>query len=544
MDRLEALGSTLSQITLYDIKSYYEQAKNVVLNVSEIEAKVREATNDDPWGASSTLMQDIASRTFNYPEFNEIMPSIYSRFMEKEAKQWRQIYKSLQLLEYLIKNGSERVVDDARAHISTIKMLRNFHYIDDKGKDQGINVRNRSKEIVELLSDVENIRTERRKAKANRSKYIGTGSDGLRSSSGGSRYGGFGSDSLGYNGGGSSSYNSGDRYGSGERSSGSYGGGSSSFRDSGSRGFEEYNAGDDEVVATSPTRNNSLTVSSPSSARFAPTRKSAAPEPAPAPVPEVDLLGGLDDDTFSSGTTSNPPFGLSEKALPAVGAAPVQNSVGIDDDDFADFQAAPVTPHTTVAPFQAAPAAAHKMNLMEMLNSTSATPARPQSMSYAQPQAPPMQTQGLVYGSGMGMGSSGMGMAGMATGGMHRPSPSLSNQSSFGGVPTMRPMSTTSVSSSGSTMNRAASVASSKPASSANFDDLWSMSLGSKPSTPAAGAAVVSKSIKDIQNEKASAGLWGSGPAKPQQPTMGNAFGSFGSSGGATSSSGGDDLLL
>ena len=46
---------------------------------------------------------------------------------------------ALQLLEYLIKHGSERVVDDARAHVSTIKMLRNFHYIDDKGKDEGIN---------------------------------------------------------------------------------------------------------------------------------------------------------------------------------------------------------------------------------------------------------------------------------------------------------------------------------------------------------------------------------------------------------------------
>jgi hypothetical protein len=32
-------------------------------------------------------------RTFNYADFNEIMPSIYSKFMEKEAKQWRQIYK-------------------------------------------------------------------------------------------------------------------------------------------------------------------------------------------------------------------------------------------------------------------------------------------------------------------------------------------------------------------------------------------------------------------------------------------------------------------
>jgi epsin len=49
------------------------------------------------------------------------------------------LQQALQLLEYLIKHGSERVVDDARSHISTLKMLRNFHYIDDKGKDEGFN---------------------------------------------------------------------------------------------------------------------------------------------------------------------------------------------------------------------------------------------------------------------------------------------------------------------------------------------------------------------------------------------------------------------
>src|SRR5277367_3048569 len=48
-------------------------------------------------------------------------------------------FKALVLLEFLVKNGSERVVDDARTHIATIKILRNFHFIDDKGKDQGIN---------------------------------------------------------------------------------------------------------------------------------------------------------------------------------------------------------------------------------------------------------------------------------------------------------------------------------------------------------------------------------------------------------------------
>jgi hypothetical protein len=31
--------------------------------------------------------------------FNEIMPTIYARFTEKEARQWRQIYKALVLLE-------------------------------------------------------------------------------------------------------------------------------------------------------------------------------------------------------------------------------------------------------------------------------------------------------------------------------------------------------------------------------------------------------------------------------------------------------------
>ena len=48
-------------------------------------------------------------------------------------------WQALQLLEYLVKHGSERVVDDARAHMATIKIMRNFSYIDEKGKDQGIN---------------------------------------------------------------------------------------------------------------------------------------------------------------------------------------------------------------------------------------------------------------------------------------------------------------------------------------------------------------------------------------------------------------------
>lgn len=130
-----------------------------------------------------------------------------------------------------MKNGSERVVDDARSHISMIKMMKNFHFVDEKGKDQGINgnipfligvffnlcmyiVRNRAKELAELLNNIDLIKAERKKAKKNRNKYTGVGSEGGMSFSGGSsnysggsRFEGFGSSS-----GGGYSGNSGDFY--------------------------------------------------------------------------------------------------------------------------------------------------------------------------------------------------------------------------------------------------------------------------------------------------------------------------------------------
>jgi epsin len=517
MDKIESLSNTISQISLYDIKSMYNQAKNMVLNVSETEAKVREATNDDPWGASSTLMQEIAQGTFNFHQFNEIMPCIYSRFMEKEARQWRQIYKALQLLEYLIKHGSERVIDDARAHLSTLKMLRNFHYIDEKGKDEGVNVRNRARELVELLSDVEKIRAERRKAKTNRHKYVGTGHDGLGLSfqSGGSRYGGFGNDNQSY---------SNDYYRSG--ASNSTGG----FKDETKRGgFEEYDAGDDEDISKPKS-----TQSQGSSSR----NKATPPEPAPDPTPVVDLLGGLDDDTFN-GTPTTTTFPSTNKALPAVNA---KQAVGIDDDDFTDFQAAPVQAST---PAPAAPAAPlPKPNLMDLLNATPSQP-NPRATGFAPTPAQRASLFGPPKAGGVTVPSTST----------HRPSPSLSAMSTpiqptqTGGSLTgitltkpapQRPMSVASAGKSTATQSKVSS----------NFDDLWSMSLGGTASK-SFGSAPAAKSIKDLEKEKSQAALWGSQTrAKPSMAAMGSAsaFGPFGTAGLGTSTqssgSGNDDLLL
>jgi hypothetical protein len=41
----------------------------------------------------------------------------------------------------LVKNGSERVVTSAREHIYDLRGLENYSFVDEFGKDQGINIR-------------------------------------------------------------------------------------------------------------------------------------------------------------------------------------------------------------------------------------------------------------------------------------------------------------------------------------------------------------------------------------------------------------------
>ena len=64
----------------------------MVMNYSEVEAKVREATNDDPWGAPSTLMQELAKFTFTYEHYPEVMSMLWKRMFESK-KNWRRTYK-------------------------------------------------------------------------------------------------------------------------------------------------------------------------------------------------------------------------------------------------------------------------------------------------------------------------------------------------------------------------------------------------------------------------------------------------------------------
>ena len=62
------------------------------MNYSEVEAKVREATNDDTWGPHGSLMSEISKYTFTYEHYPEVMSMLWKRMFETK-KNWRRTYK-------------------------------------------------------------------------------------------------------------------------------------------------------------------------------------------------------------------------------------------------------------------------------------------------------------------------------------------------------------------------------------------------------------------------------------------------------------------
>ncbi|CAF1902685.1 unnamed protein product [Rotaria magnacalcarata] len=143
--------------------------RNVIYNYTDAQRKVRSATSNDAWGPSPALMHEIADLTDNVVAYAEIMPIVWKR-LNDHGKNWRHVYKSLVLLDHLIKYGNERVSQQCKENIFAIQTLKDFQYVEDQ-KDQGFNVREKAKQLVALLKDDERLRNERRKAQEARERY-------------------------------------------------------------------------------------------------------------------------------------------------------------------------------------------------------------------------------------------------------------------------------------------------------------------------------------------------------------------------------------
>mmetsp|Transcript_6369 Transcript_6369/g.12168 ORF Transcript_6369/g.12168 Transcript_6369/m.12168 type:complete len:317 (-) Transcript_6369:59-1009(-) len=173
-----------NNLSLDKLRNAAEDAINAAKPKSDHEALVFECLSHKNWGASSTIMNNIARDTYDYDKYPSIAKLLWEGLDGRPAA-WRVVFKALTLLEHLIKNGSERVIDDARNRDHKLRSLYNFNYYEGS-VDRGSGVREKSKQIVELLQDNERIREERERAKELRDKFAGQGGGG------GDRYGGYG----------------------------------------------------------------------------------------------------------------------------------------------------------------------------------------------------------------------------------------------------------------------------------------------------------------------------------------------------------------
>lgn len=201
----------------------------------------------------------------------------------------------------------------------------------------------------------------------------------------------------------------------------------------------------------------------------------------------------------------------------------------------------PAAPAASTAPVAAAvPAAAPKTNnIFDMLGSAPAAPTSTFGSTQPKPMfGGPAQTFGSVQSpTAMSFGNTSQPMSPTALGGRPPMQPTApSGPNYFASAPVMSPTTSSSQIRSAGTTNTPSGGASK---SSANFDDLWNMSLGSSSTAKSANNAGGStgKSIKDLEREKAQATIWGSG---------GQAGGGFSSAptGAGGGASGGGDLLF
>uniref|UniRef100_A0A7S2ZQV2 ENTH domain-containing protein n=1 Tax=Rhodosorus marinus TaxID=101924 RepID=A0A7S2ZQV2_9RHOD len=146
--------------------------------MTDVENNVRAATSDTSWGATGAELENIARSTFNREEYPLVMGIVWERL---SARKWRNVYKSLDLLKYLCLHGSQRCYDEAKDALPHIQALQGFRYVDSAGKDEGRNVRERAKQLAELLADPELMEEERQKSKALKAKIGGGVSAGVSS---------------------------------------------------------------------------------------------------------------------------------------------------------------------------------------------------------------------------------------------------------------------------------------------------------------------------------------------------------------------------
>ncbi|CAL8084854.1 unnamed protein product [Calicophoron daubneyi] len=113
---------------------------------------VLQATSNDPWGPTGTQLSLIAESARSVIPADRIMTILWKRVTDK-PKNWRHIYKSLAVLEYLLKTENPLITEECKSMRHQIEFLLNFAYYDEStAQDRGVLVRQKAQTVLRILS--------------------------------------------------------------------------------------------------------------------------------------------------------------------------------------------------------------------------------------------------------------------------------------------------------------------------------------------------------------------------------------------------------
>mmetsp|Transcript_42295 Transcript_42295/g.88117 ORF Transcript_42295/g.88117 Transcript_42295/m.88117 type:complete len:651 (+) Transcript_42295:77-2029(+) len=329
----------IKDLSIDKIQNLAEDAFNQAKPKTDVEARVYEVLSHKNWGASGSLMNEIARDTYDMERFQVVSALMWDGMENQRPAAWKVVFKSLNLLEHLVKNGAERCVDDARNHGHVLRALGQFNYYEGT-IDRGLGVREKSKQVLEMLTDDDRVREERQKARKLREKFgnFNKGASGIGGGGGGNTGGkaGYGNQDSWNTGSGGSGYGEGGIYDNDKAYSGRYGNSSSTTADA------------TPTFAAMPGEKKK--------SKKKKKKQAAKPEPvaaAPAQPAVIEDLLGFDSVPAPAPTAAaggNADFG-SFQAPPAPTPAATGGS-----DDFAEFDQIRSKKETGPDPFVAAPA--------------------------------------------------------------------------------------------------------------------------------------------------------------------------------------------
>ena len=102
---------------------------------ADLEKKLAEATTNETGFANISLLNEISSRTDD-SECCKIIVNYCMKILSLKPKFWKRILRDLNLIEHIVKTGSQNFVDEIKDKRDKLRDLNSFTYEEDD-KDRG-----------------------------------------------------------------------------------------------------------------------------------------------------------------------------------------------------------------------------------------------------------------------------------------------------------------------------------------------------------------------------------------------------------------------